>query len=408
MLGILKKDMDGDKLLAWSVIGILGLMGMMYQPPAPVANQNAYAAATATHTAKEDPDDGDNSNSSMTDVVDPSTVASSPNTLKFSLSLASPQDLKVHQGDSVVAGQTIADREEERRRLTAERETLALALEKVQGSAVTQPTSPLPVPSVNKLPPESLVEEETAIANSALAVQQAEKELAFQQERSKSSLEESSAVRRAEVSLADKQRTLDIQHRKLDAVQGMTDLPPSVMLHEQVVLKQRETEVAQAQTDLEQARIKEVAAAKDRTEKLQHLVTALEKAQAEHQLAIAKLQTKKDHRSYQEYEASVTEARRAEEKNHSEAEYTRQMQESENHQRDRSYQVSQIQAKLGEIDTQLAALSIVKSPYAGVIKKVKVTGQNDRNLSLEVVLVTNNGNGSAASTASVVKGKGNE
>ena len=392
--------MNGDKLFAWSMIVTLGMMVLMYRVPTMLIHQNAYAASHTAQSAAADDDESPDGSSSDRDPTPPGKL----NNLKLSLSLASPNDLKVHEGDAVVAGQMIADREEERRRLTAERETLALALERVQGSNTTQPTSPLPVPAVNKLPPESLTEEETAIANSALGVQQAEKELAFQQERSKGSLEESSVVRRTEVSLADKQRTLDIQHRKLDAVQGMTDLPPSVMLHEQAVLKTRETEVTQAQTDLEQAQAKEVTAAKDRTEKLQHLVTALEKAQAEHQLAIAKLQTKKDHRSYQEYEASVTEARRAEEKNHSQAEYTRQMQESENHERDRSYQVSQIQAKLGEIDTQLAALSIVKSPYAGVIKKVRVTGQNDRSLSVEVVLVTSNGNRSTASTTGVSEG----
>ena len=386
---------------ALGVLGILGMMALMSQlPTSPTNYQNA--AAAAPHTAKALPDGRDNPD----DDSDVAPTVTSPNTLKLSLSLASPKDLKVHQGDAVVAGQTIADREEERRRLTAERQTLALALERVQGSNITQPTAPLPVPLVNQLPPESLVEEETAIANSALAVQQAERELQFQQERSKGQMEESSAVRRAEVSLADKQRTLDIQHRKLDAVQGMTDLPPSVMLHEQAVLKQRETELAQAQIDLEQAQVKEQSASKDRTEKLQHLTAALEKMQAEHQLAISKLQTKKDHRNYQEYEVSVTQARRAEEKNHSQAEFTRQMQESENHERDRSFQTSQMQAKLGEIDTQLAALSIVKSPYAGVVKKVRVTGQNDRNLSIEVVLVVNRGDHATASTVSAGQGKG--
>jgi chromosome segregation ATPase len=175
--------------------------------------------------------------------------------------------------------------------------------------------------------------------------------------------------------------------RKIDAVTAMKDLPPDVLLHEQEVLKQKEFDLAEANVELQQAQAKLETASSEQADKLRRLTEAVEKANSERQLAISKLQTAHDKRVYQEYEYSVTQARHAEERNQALQNYQRQLLEAEQHERDRSFQLAQIQAKIAESDNQLASLSVVKSPYPGTVQRIQFNGQNDKNLSVEVILV---------------------
>jgi len=328
---------------------------------------------------------------SSTTVASPNLDTGSPKTLKFSLSLASPNDLKIKRGDTVAGGQVIADRAGERTRLTAERKSLILSLKKIQGSKIITPLAPLAIPSGAKLPPISYAEEEKVIASTALLVRQAQRELQLQQSKLKSKpLQESSAVNQAQVNVTKQQHLLDIQQRKIDAVTAMKDLPPDVLLHEQEVLKQKESDLAQANVELQQAQAKVETASSEQADKLQRLTEAVEKANSEHQLAISKLQTAHYKRAYQEYEYSITQARHAEERNQALQNHQRQLLEAEQHERDRSFQVAQIQAKIAESDNQLASLSVIKSPYPGTVQRIRFNGQNDKNLFVEVILVVHN------------------
>jgi chromosome segregation ATPase len=200
-------------------------------------------------------------------------------------------------------------------------------------------------------------------------------------------LEESSAADLAGVEVENKERLLENQKRKLEAVQQLKDLPPEVTIHEQEVLKQRSAELQKAQAEYQQASAKLSAATNARNEKLTALAAALQQARANHQLALAKLQSKRDSRAFTEYEASITAARRAEEKNQAQQSYYRQLQSAEQQQRDRSFQLAQINAKVAEVDDKLRTLSVVTSPYTGIIRRVKVLQQTDNNLSVELTLV---------------------
>lgn len=335
----------------------------------------------------------------------PSKAADSPRYLQLKLSISSPQDLKVKQGDSVVAGQVLADRVEERSRFTSQRRVLQLSLQQIESASITTPPRPKPVPVVNQLPPISYTEEEAAIAAAQMNVQQAERNFQYLQQSLKSEpLEESSAVAKAAVEVQDQQRLIDIQKRKIDAVALLKDLPDSVMVHEQEVLKQKEAALKLVEADYQLTQSKLSVASLAQTEKLQQLAQSLEKARAEQQLAIAKLQTKKDQRAYTEYEVSVTAARRAEERNQAEQGYSRQLQEAEQQRRERSFQIAQLRAKISEVDNQLSSLSVVTSPYGGVVRRVKVQGQNDNALSIKLTLAVSGtgaggaGNGNATLT----------
>ena len=112
----------------------------------------------------------------------------------------------------------------------------------------------------------------------------------------------------------------------------------------------------------------------------------MEKAGTDQRIAIAKLQTKKDARAYTEYEASVTAAQRAEQRDFAITSHLRQQQEIEQQQRDRSYQLAQIKAKIAAVKQQLSLVSVVTSPYSGTVKVIKVQKQTNNSLSVEITL----------------------
>lgn len=322
----------------------------------------------------------------------PPSDRSAPRLLKLNLKISSPKDVKVRQGDTVVAGEVLADRVEERSRLTATLQSLDLEYKQVATRTVPTPPPPVQVPPVRALPPVSYEEEETAIFLSGMNIRQAER--AFQQHTLKLQtppIEESAALRRAAVEVKNEERIVNNQKRKIDAVAVLKDLPDAVMPHEQEVLKQKEASLLQVQADYEQAQARLDAASQAQNEKLQQLGVALEKARADRRVAISKLQTKKDARAYTEYEASVTAAQRAEQNNFTAISRLQQLQGIAQQQRDRDYQLAQLQNKITEVKEQLSLVSVVTSPYSGVIKSVKVQRQTNNSLSVEITIAVGDG-----------------
>nr|MBA3921509.1 hypothetical protein [Nostocaceae cyanobacterium] len=188
------------------------------------------------------------------------------------------------------------------------------------------------------------------------------------------------------VAVQNQQRLVNNQIRKIDAIALLKDLPPEVTPHEQEKLKQIQAELEQVKAEYKQSQANLSAKKLAQTEKLQSLAEALEKARAEHQLAIAHLKSAKDRRAYQEYEASITESRRLEERNQVQQSYSKQLLETEQHKRDRDFQIAQLKAKIGEVDEKLLELTAVTSPYSGIVRKVTWLGQSDRKLNVEITL----------------------
>ena len=98
------------------------------------------------------------------------------------------------------------------------------------------------------------------------------------------------------------------------------------------------------------------------------------------------MQTKKDQRAYTEYEASITAARQVEEQNQAAQLHSRTLTEALTQQRDRTYALAQLQGRISELDDKIKNLSVVTSPYTGVIRKIKILRQNDTQLSAELTL----------------------
>lgn len=320
-------------------------------------------------------------------VAPPNHSSNLPRILKFELSVSSPKDLRIKQGDKVEAGQVLADRVEERSHLTAQLEALNLEYQQIQSKTISTPPAPVSVPTIKSLPPISYAEEEAAIRVTQTNLSQAKRAVQLQQEKLKAEpLEESAAVQRAAVEVQNRHRLVDKQKRKIEAVALLKNLPDSIGIHEREVLKQKQAELKQAEAEYKQAQAKLSAASQAEVEKLHQLRAALEKAQADLQLSVAKLHTKKDQRAYAEYEASITAARLASERNEAASNYSRQLLETKQQQRDRSFQLAQLKTKIASVNNELRSLSVVTSPYNGVIRSLRILSQTNNQLSIKIIL----------------------
>jgi multidrug efflux pump subunit AcrA (membrane-fusion protein) len=249
----------------------------------------------------------------------------SPRRLTVTVKVSEPQDLKVQEGQEVKKGQVIAARDREKQRLESQKQQLTLSRPNLQSYTPLAPTPPQPVPAAKALPPTSYLEHE------------AEGE-------------------RAKAAISSVESEIETKKQEIAYLKELPNLDPIILEHEQVKFK-----------ELKQ---KHTAAVRD------------------YQLAVGKLQTAKNQRAYQEYQASLEAARRVEEVNQARSNYERQLAEYQQRLGEREFQVAQVKAKLNEVENAISSLSVVKSPYDGTVRRVKWLGQSpDGSLTAEITLM---------------------
>ena len=245
---------------------------------------------------------------------------------KLTLSLSEPQDLKVREGDVINVGQLLSDRVKDRERLEAQKRGIEFQIQRLH-LEIIKPLPPRQFIAIPNLPPPSYLEEEANVDRQSV-----------------------------DAEIAGKDR--EDQQRMIDALQTLEPgtVPASTIPHEQSKFAQKDRE--------------------------------LQKQISEQALAKGKLAKAKEKFTYEQYRHSVELSKRDLDVSRNALEYQRQVQEYEKQQRDRTFQIAESTAKLQGIETQLAALSTIRSPYNGTVKKVKWLGQNDRLLSVELILTT--------------------
>ncbi len=253
-----------------------------------------------------------------------------PRRLAITVKIAEPQDLKVSEGSQVKAGQIIASRDREKQRLEAQKTQLNLSLSKLQSYQPLPPTPPNLPPAIKSLPPNSYLEQEAMVEKTKTAIASIESQI-------------------------------EVKEKEINYLKEVENLDPIILDHEQVKLNQL---------------------------KLKHT-----EAVRDYQLAIGKLQTAKDSRAYQEYEASLATAQRVEQMNAVRSSYERQLAEYQQQLAGREFQEAQLKGKLNEVENAIANLSVVKSPYDGTVRRIKWLGQSpDGSLTAEITLIVRNRN----------------
>ena len=131
-------------------------------------------------------------------------------------------------------------------------------------------------------------------------------------------LEHEAAVEKTKSAIASIESEVELKQEEINYLSGVKNLDPIILEHEQAKLKQLKQE--------------HTAAVRD------------------YQLAMGKMQSAKDSRKYQEYQASINSARRVEEMNQARLNYQRQLAEYEQRLTDREFQVTQLQEKLNNVE----------------------------------------------------------
>jgi Spy/CpxP family protein refolding chaperone len=260
---------------------------------------------------------------------------------KMTLQVSEPNDLKVKVGDNIPAAQIVADQDGERKRLNLRKNELQLAIKRIENQKIsppekaTDPSKPKPAPPMMPLPDISYQQYEAAIEKA--------KNQAHQQE-----------------------EILNLKRRELDYLKGIEGLDSAIIEHE--------------------------------FNKLSKLENELKSAKAEMDLEIGKLLSAKEARKQDEYQHQLNTARRVEEENKSLSFYQQQIAENqinyqrsiatfEKESRDRDYQFTQLKIQLSSVEDSIAQLAVIRSPYAGKIRRIKFLGQTDNKLGVELTMV---------------------
>ncbi len=286
-----------------------------------------FVSTNSFSVSNNQPDNLSASPETISQPTQTDTATISPRRLTVTVKVAEPTDLKIAEGQEIKQGDIISDRATEKTRLTSQQQILQLSLERLKSASVTPPTPPAPTPVVKALPPVSYLEQEAAVEKTKAAIASITSEL-------------------------------ELKKQEIDYLSQVPNLDSIILEHEQ--------------TKLAELKRNHTAAVRD------------------YQLAMGKLQTAKDNRKYQEYQASVSEAQRIEQMNQSRLNYQRQLAEYEQRLADREFQVSQLQARLNDVDNQIASLAQVKAPYSGTVRRIRWLGQSsDGSLTAEVTLMVN-------------------
>jgi hypothetical protein len=315
------------------------------------------------------------SSKSPDSLVTSQSAVNQPKRLKITLSINDPNDLKVREGDRVVKGQILSDRDLERKRLSRERMATLLTINKIEKTPV--PTLKI-APELRELPPVSFAIAESEIQQAELKFTQAQRNL--QNALSYDPFITAKAnIDKARAGIESASRAFQLQQRKLDAVNGLKGLPQEMLEHETEKLRQKQTEqeTAQAQFDFYTAEYRQIES--QRSQSIADLQSKVQLARADLEVAQARLRQAKEDREAAEYGHRITLARRAEESNQAAIAVANQKLE-------REFKLSQLNEQLSGTEEKLNAIALVKSQYSGIIKKVKTQRQADNTITVLITL----------------------
>ncbi len=301
--------------------------------------------------------------------------ANQPKRLKITLTVNDPADLKIREGDRVVKGQILSDRDLERKRLNRERMATLITINKIEKTPV--PTLKL-APELRELPPVSFAIAESEIQQAELKFTQAQRNL--QNALSYDPFITAKAnVDKARTGIEQAANEFQLQQRKLDTVNGLKGLPPEMLEHETEKLRQKQSqqETAQAQFDFYNAEYRQIEA--QRSQSIADLQSKVQLARADLEVTQARLRSAKESREAQEYEHRITLARRAEESNQAAIAVANQKLE-------REFKLSQLNEQLSGTEEKLNAIAKVTAPYSGLIKRVKTQRQADNTITVLITL----------------------
>lgn len=291
--------------------------------------------------------------------------------LRMSISVDNPSFLKVKVGQTIKKDDVISDNSTERDRLARQRQSVKLQIDNLSSKNIPKPFEPINVPKTASLPAANFLEEESAIAQASLKLQQAQSLL---ESRTQILQSDNPQIRaeseKAEAALRNATEQVREQEELIKNVQDLK-LDNSVIRHEEAKLLQLRGEEEQKRSQFDQVRAKLNFSAIEQQQELQRLQIAVQLAQSELQIYQSKLEKAKSDRRLLEYKASIESVQRIEQENQSKLSYSQQQQNYAQSVRNKDYQLAQLQLSLSAIDDKLSQIPVVLSPKDGYIRRIK-------------------------------------
>jgi multidrug efflux pump subunit AcrA (membrane-fusion protein) len=113
--------------LNWLAIGLIGIAGVAFALSNPANLSSLDSGSVQAQGNSSELEETQNNDEFSQD---------SPRRLTVTVRIQEPEDLKVQEGDTIKAGQVIADRERERQRLNSQKQQLTLSLQRLQSSTI--------------------------------------------------------------------------------------------------------------------------------------------------------------------------------------------------------------------------------------------------------------------------------
>jgi hypothetical protein len=312
--------------------------------------------------------------------------------IKIDAVISEPADIKVNPGQKIRAGEILADRTKERSQLEFQKQQLQNSLANLNSYRIIEPTPPEDSPLISPLPQEDYSINLAEINKAKLKIMLIQKQLGYAG--ATSNIAPDTVVTDIEdkkQKLVESERLLEIQNRKLDQISQMM-LPTYYLEHEQVKLAESQQAVELAKSDLATSEAKSNEAINTNQSKLQELNIQLELAQADLRLSESGLEKAKSNRQKEEYDHKLTLARRIEESNQAKSFYEQERNKSQDSKRDLEYKKASIVGQINQISEKLNAIAVVKSPYNGEIRRVKINNQTNNNLNATITIISTDDN----------------
>jgi len=274
--------------------------------------------------------------------------------LRLSITVNDTSYLRVGAGDTIKEGDILVDNTEERSRLTAQKQTTSIEINRLKDKQIFSPLPPHKLLPIKPLPPANYIQETVAISQAQLHLQQAKSILASRSPWLSKS--DDSTYKQAE-------SKVDEQFQMLKSMKDL-QMQPEVIQHEEAVVKQLQNAAKKAKAELNQSIGKQL-------QESQQLQINIQLAESELQQKQAALVAAHSQRQLQEFQANIDANRQIQQQEQIALEHSRQMSLYYQQQRDKDYQLAELNIRQHQIEDKLADLPIVRSPKSGYIKRIK-------------------------------------
>jgi hypothetical protein len=313
--------------------------------------------------------------------------------LKIQFEIARAGDLKVKDGDRVEKSQLIADhRQTERANLKLELDRVSLSIEKLKLAPKVDSVPPVKVGDLKggSVAP-NFAAEKAEIGAAQTKIEDIRRKYALAKKLLNTPLPESARVKSLGVSSKDLEQKIGKQQQKIDALSTMDDIDEPVRAHEQTKLDKLKQGVPEANSKIDEARAIEETAIASRNSKLEEIRLEFSNAQRDLQVAKAKLAGAIDKQQQVQIDRQIEQSDREDRVYRTELERVKLKQQGDLQTHDRDYQLAQLQLRKSQLESQIKGLEGIIAPYAGVVRRVKLLGQQNGLLKYEVVLVYGQG-----------------